>query len=107
MNNYFCSVGDELADKIEESPNSLLRGDYIENARNLSFHFYKINDLHVRDAISKIKTSKVFRNDNISSYFLKLASSYINNSIVYMFNKSIEKGDFFCALESGQGYPNF
>ena len=75
-------------------PNPLLRGDYTVNSSNLSFHFYKINDLHVRDAISKIKKSKEFGNDNISSYFLKLAIPYINNSLLYMFNKSIEKGEF-------------
>ena len=36
---------------------------------------------------------KKFGNDNISTYFLKLALPYINYSLVYMFNKSIEKGE--------------
>ena len=41
--------------------------------------------------MSKIKTSKAFGSGNISSYFLKLALPYINNSLVYIFNKSIER----------------
>ena len=94
MNSYFCSVDDELANKVNETPNPLLKGDYTVNVSNLSFHFYEINDLHVRDVTNNIKASKGFGNDNISSYFLKLALPYINNSLVYMFNKSIEKSKF-------------
>ena len=44
--------------------------------------------------MSKIKTSKGFGTDNISSYFLKLTSPSINSSLTYMFNKSLEKGEF-------------
>ena len=94
MNSYFCSVGKELANKIDETPNSLLKGDYTVNISNLSFKFYEINDLHVRDVINNIKASIVFGNDNISSHFLKLALQYINNSLVYMFNKYIEQSKF-------------
>ena len=43
----------------------LLKGDYIVNANNLSFHFYEINDLHVRDVIHNIKAPKGFGNENI------------------------------------------
>ena len=28
MNRYFCSLGEELAENIDENPNPLLRGDY-------------------------------------------------------------------------------
>ena len=56
--------------------------------------FTKINEQNIRDAIGKIKTSKGFGNDNISSYFLKLALPYIVNSLAYMFNKSLEDREF-------------
>ena len=43
--------------------------------------------------LSKL-TSKGFGTDNISSYFLKLAMSYIENSLAYILNKSIERSKF-------------
>ena len=55
--------------------------------------FMKKNQ-EVKDAIAKVKTSKSFRTGDISGYFLKLALLYINNGLVYMFNKSIEKRQF-------------
>ena len=94
MNSYFCSVGEELAEKIDDSPIPFLRGDCTVNESISSFHFHEIKDQHVRDAMSKIKTSKGFDIDNISSYFLKLALPYINSSLTYIFNKSLEKGEF-------------
>lgn len=87
-------MGEELAEKIHESPNQFMRDKYTANERNLSFHFYEINDHHIGDAIPKIKTSKGFENDNVSSYFLKIALPHIKNFLVYMFKKYIEKGLF-------------
>ena len=49
---------------------------------------------NIRDTIGKIKTSKGFGTDNISSYFLKLAMPYIENSLAYIFNKSLERSEF-------------
>ena len=31
MNSYFCSVGEELTENIDETPNPLLSGDYMAN----------------------------------------------------------------------------
>ena len=94
MNSYFCSVGEELADKIDETPSPLLKSDYTVNVSNLSFHFYETNCLHLRAVFNNIKALEGFRHGNISSYFLKLALPCINYSLVYMFNKSIEEGEF-------------
>ena len=33
MNGYFCSIGENLASKIEYAPNPLLAGDYVVNKR--------------------------------------------------------------------------
>ena len=48
----------------------------------------------IRDAIATIKTAKNFGTDNISSYFLKLALPFIENSLALMFNTSIETSRF-------------
>ena len=33
MNGYFCSIGENLANKIEDAPNPLFAGDYIVNKK--------------------------------------------------------------------------
>ena len=48
----------------------------------------------IRDAFAKVKATKSFGVDNISSYFLKLALPYIENSLAFLFNTSIETGQF-------------
>ena len=90
MNKYFCSVGRDLAGKIDKSPNSLLSGDYDINPLKITFTFNSIQVHHVGEALGKIKVSKSFGNDNISSHFLKLAFPYIKTSLVLLFNTSIE-----------------
>ena len=57
INTYFCSVGEELANKIEDCVNPLLNGMYAVNNCNTRFHFENIEDQHIRDAMTKIKIS--------------------------------------------------
>ena len=94
MNEYFCSVGKGLASKIDDSPNPILTGEYNLNPDNRRFNFRPIVVQDIRDAMSKIKTSKSLGSDNISSYFLKLATPYIENALVFMFNTSLETSQF-------------
>ena len=56
--------------------------------------FAKISEKHIRDAIDETKTSKGFRNDNISSYILKHFLPYIIKSLAYICSKSLEKREF-------------
>ena len=85
-------MGEELAKNIDETPSPLLTGSYAINDSNASFEVKEMNITHIRDAISNIKTSKLFGTDIISSYFLKLALPFINNSLVYIFNTSMQAG---------------
>ena len=94
MNNFFCSVGKDLANKIAPVPNPLLSGDYEVNKDRAEFNFKTIEVKDIRAAFAKIKTAKSFGIDNISSYFLKLALHYIGNSLAALFNTSIETSQF-------------
>ena len=94
MNEYFCSVGKDLARKIEDAPNPMLTGKYNLNPDNKRFNFRPIVVQDIRDAMGKIKTSKSLGSDNIPSYFLKLATPYIENALVFMFNTSLETSHF-------------
>ena len=94
MNSYFCSVGKDLADKISPVPNPLLSGDFEMNNTKAKFHFRTIEVQEIRDAFAKVKTAKSFGTDDISSYFLKLALPFIENSLAFVFNTSIETSIF-------------
>ena len=61
MNAYFCSVGKDLASKIEDAPNPMLTGEYNLNPDNKRFNFRPIVVQDIRDAMGKIKTSKSWK----------------------------------------------
>ena len=94
MKNFFCSIGKELADKIDSVPNPLLTGEYEVNGNKAKFNFRTIEVKEIRAAFAKIKTAKSFGTDNISSYFLKLALPFMENSLAFLFNTSIETSQF-------------
>ena len=48
----------------------------------------------IRDAFANVKTAKSFGVDNISSYFLKLALPFIENSLALLFKTSVEASQF-------------
>ena len=83
MNSYFCSIGKDLAKDIDPVPNPLLSGDYQINNERKVFQFKTIDVKEIRAAVAKIKTTKGSGNDNISSYFLKLAMPLIEDSLAF------------------------
>ena len=108
-NSYFCSVVKDLASKTEDAPNPMLTGEPHAhlNPDNRRFNFREIVFQDIRDAMSKIKTSKSLGSDNISSYFLKLATPHIENSLVFMFNTSLETSQFPDSWKNARITPVF
>ena len=80
MNRFFCSEGNDLANDIDSAPNPLLPGDYKVNQNEARFHFRTIEVQEIRNAFATVKIAKSFGTDNISSYILKLALPFIENS---------------------------
>ena len=72
MNDYFCTIGNELANKIDRSPNPLFVGDYRINEGNKTMKFTKINEQHIRDAIGKIKHPRALETTISPVIFLNL-----------------------------------
>ena len=85
MNSFFCSIGQNLASKIDPVPNPILSGDYEVNKNHAKFSFMPIKVKMIRDAVAKVMTAKSSGIDNISSYFLKLALPFIENSLTFLF----------------------
>ena len=89
INLLFCSKASFLFAKTIAVCKGLVRHLLLAK-----FHFRTIEVQEIRDAFAKVKTGKSFGIDNISSYFLKLALPFIENSLAFMFNTSIETSMF-------------
>ena len=94
MNNFFCTVGDQLSKEIPDTRNSLLEGSINVNPENLSFVFSPISPQQLAKAINKFKISKSFGLDLISSYFLKLGMPILASPLSQIFNLSTSQGIF-------------
>ena len=86
MNKYFCTIGSDLADKIQPAAIPLLSGEFEVNKDRAKFRFKAIELKDIRDAFTKVKTTKSFGVDNISSYIV--------NSLTFQFNTSFETSQF-------------
>ena len=107
MNAYFCSVGKDLASKIETIPNPIVTGKYNLNPHNKQFIFRPLGVHDIREAMVKIKTSKSFGSDKISSYFLKLAIPFLERSLALIFNTSLETSHFPDSWKNARITPIF
>ena len=94
MNDYFCIIGAGLAKNIEETANPLLSGKFQIHSSTPNFGFKSIMAQDTRKAIAKSTNSKSFGTGTISSYFLKLALPFLENSMAILFNTSFERSIF-------------
>ena len=56
MNDFFCRIGEKLANKINAVLTPLLLGEATGNNSSVKFQFGSITVKEIRDAIVKIKT---------------------------------------------------
>ena len=84
MNSYFCSIGDTLKANVPHQHNYFIAGNYIVNSNNKIFHFEEITEELVFNACSLTKTSFGSGLDNISSFFIKLASPALARPLAYL-----------------------
>ena len=84
-----------------------ISGDYEINKYKATFRFRTIEVQEIRDAFATVKTAKSFGIDNISSYFLKLALPFIENSLAFLFNTSIETSRFLDSCKVARATPIF
>ena len=94
INNFFCTIGETLSDKIPSARNPLLENDYVINPEKTRFQFHAIDTLQLDKVFSKFKTSKGCGTDGIASCFLKIALPVISESLCDTFNLSITTGCF-------------
>ena len=94
MNEYFCSVGNKLSEKIPKKANPLLSGEYAIETPPLSFSFSAIMTDKLSSTLNKMKTSHGSGHDGIASFYLKIALPVVGGSLCDLFNKSLFAGKF-------------
>ena len=94
MNEYFCSIGIKLREKILKIANPLLSGEYPFETRTLSFCSSAIMTDKLSSTLSRMKTSHGSGHDSIASSYLKIALPIVGGSFCDIFNKSLFTGKF-------------
>ena len=94
MNEYFCSIGNKLSEKIPNKANPLLSGEYPFETPPLSFSFSAIMTDKLSSTLNKMKTSHGSGHDGIASFYLKIAMPVVGGSLCDLFNKSLFAGKF-------------
>ena len=92
MNQYFCSIGQNLSSEILHAENPLLRGDFSLNKYSTRFQCRAITPSDLMKAIQKLKVSRNFGIDGISSHFLKIGMLAFAPVLSNIFDTSISEG---------------
>ena len=89
LNNYFVSIGQELASNIPSNDGNhlnYLRGDYTE-----SIFFAPVVENEIMQCISKLKKGSA-GHDQIKPSIIKSCGEFIASPLTYIFNLSINEG---------------
>ena len=92
MNEYFCSIGNKLSEKIPRNANPFLSGEYATKTPPSSFYFSAIMTDRSSSTLNKMKTSHGSGHDGIASFYLKSALPVVGGSLCDLFNKSLFAG---------------
>ena len=103
LNNYFVSIGSKLAEKIPTV--NLDFEDYLNRRNEKSFFWKPIKETEVYDNLNALDTKKSHGYDKLSVRLIKDAIPYIVAPLTYIFNLSLEKGEFPDALKTAKVTP--
>jgi len=105
LNNYFVTVGSNLAKQIPDEPLNGCFEDYLGNKSNNSLTWKPIREEEVIDNICALDATKSHGYDNLSVRLIKDAAHFIAPSLTYIFNLSLEIGRFPDALKVAKVTP--
>ena len=100
MNNYFCSVGQKLHDKLGNSNNRLYLPEM--NEKTIYINYTSTDEIKNIVKNMKIKAGGV---DNISTRVFKAIIDIIVGSLAYLFNRCIELSIWPDALKNAEVVP--
>ena len=93
INEYFCSLGNKLSEKIPIKANPLLSGEYPFETPPVSFSFSAIMTDKLSSTLNKMKTSHGSGQNGIASFYLKMSAgpcviSSINHCLEESFRRT-------------------
>ena len=107
MKSFFCTVGEELACKIDATPNPLLSGDYGDTNKNVGFRFRTIEVQVIRGSLAvwlKLQRALAMISPAI---FFQLALPFIVNSLACLFNTPLVTSQFPDSWKLARVTPTF
>ena len=94
FNQYFSSIGAELASKIKENPNLLQFENNVYTAGKIKFKFHSVSEDAVYKELMRLKDSASVGLDEISSKMLKISAPVIVPYLTYIINRSLFENKF-------------
>ena len=92
FNKYFSTIGRKLAEDISSSDHDHRHYMTPESSGNDVFQFRNITNTQIKKEIKKAKTTKSSGIDKISIKLLQAAGDSIIDSLMYIFNLSLNTG---------------
>lgn len=107
MNNYFCTIGEQLADSVatSESPLSFVQNMRLNNAD--SFFFQPVSDDEILEIVHRIKSKHTMDVYNVSTHLLKQIGPVISKPLADNFNRCASQGIFPKQLKVSKTVPVF
>ena len=94
FNKFFCTIGKNLADDIPQSGNIQPYSNYLSNRVSHSLFLKSPCTAEISDVIFSLNTNKAIGHNDISAFFLKVASGIIAPYLQCFFEFSFLKGIF-------------
>ena len=94
FNQYFSSIGAELASKIKEHPDLLHYENNVYTAGDIKFKFHSVCEDDVHKELMKLKDNTSVGLDGISSKILKMSAPVIVPYLTYIINRSLFENKF-------------
>ena len=91
---FFCNIGKNLADDISQSDTIQHFSNYLSNRVSDSIFLKSPNTTEISNVILSLNTNKAVGHDDISAYFLKVASTIIAPYLQCFFEFSFLNGIF-------------
>ena len=105
MNNFFCTVGKDLAEKLQKPRTSFC--DYLKKPQSKTFTIAPFSEVLVTEIVERLNKHKSPGPDGISNRILSLSIEHIKKPLTYIINLSMTKGVFPEQLKLAQVIPLF
>ena len=103
LNNHFCTIGKNLADKLPKTKTSFKQ--FLKKPNPTSIFLSKVTPNQVLEIIGHLKTNKSPGIDNIPNSLIKLSAETIVEPLTHIINHSLSKGIFPESLKVAKVVP--